>query len=55
MRRVLCILCTAFAFSSVGCFKFIDDLRRDDGHITQLGASAKARAIESDMDWGTSF
>ena len=55
MRRILCVICAFWAFSSVGCFKFIDDIRRDDGHISKLGASAKARSIENDLDWGTSF
>jgi hypothetical protein len=55
MRRILCVICAAIAFSSVGCFSLLDDIRRDDGHITKFGASAKARSIENDMDWGTQF
>jgi hypothetical protein len=55
MRRMLCVICAAFAFSSVGCVTFLDRIRHDDGHISKLGGSAKARAIESDLDWGTSF
>jgi hypothetical protein len=55
MRRILCVICVAFALSSVGCFSFIDDFRRDDGHISKMGGSAKARSIENDLDWGTQF
>jgi hypothetical protein len=55
MRRILCVICVAFAISSVGCFSFMDDIRRDTGHISKMGGSAKARSIENDVDWGTSF
>lgn len=55
MRRLLCLVCLCFCVSSVGCFKFLDDLRRDDGHISKIGASARARQVEGDVDWGTSF
>jgi hypothetical protein len=49
------VICLCFSFSSVGCFKFIDDLRRDDGHISKVGGSAKARSVEDNLDWGTSI
>ena len=55
MRRFLCVIFVAFAFSSVGCFSFLDDIRRDDGHISKMGGSAKARSIENDLDWGVDF
>ena len=55
MRRLLCVICLCFSISSVGCFKFLDDIRRDDGHISKMGASARARQIEENVDWGTSF
>jgi hypothetical protein len=55
MRRIMWVICAALAFSSVGCFSFLDDIRRDDGHISRMGGSAKARSIENDVDWGTHF
>ena len=55
MRRLLCVICLCFSFSSVGCVTFLDDIRRDDGHISKVGASARARQIEENVDWGTSF
>ncbi len=55
MRRLLCVICLGFSISSVGCFKFIDDIRNDNGHISKTGTSSRARQIENDVDWGTSF
>ena len=55
MRRWLLLVCLVFSFSSTGCFKWLDDIRRDDGHISQMGGSARARQIESDVDWGVNF
>ena len=55
MRRLLCVICICFSVSSVGCFKFLDDIRRDNGHISKVGASSRARQIEEDVDWSTSF
>ena len=55
MRRLLCVVCLCFSFSSVGCFKFLDEARRDSGHISKMGSSARARQIEENVDWGTSF
>lgn len=55
MRRLLCVICLGFSFSSVGCFKFLDDIRRDNGHISKMGVSARARQAEDNVDWGTSF
>jgi hypothetical protein len=55
MCRILRAICIALACSTVGCVTFLDKIRHDDGHISKLGGSAKARAIENDLDWGTSF
>jgi len=53
MKRFLFVICLAFSVSPAGCV--LDNLRRDDGHISRMGGSAKARQIEEDLDWGTSF
>ena len=55
MRRILCIVCIAFSFCSASCVSFLDTVRHDDGHISRMGGSAKARSIENDLDWGTQF
>lgn len=55
MQRLLWVLCFSFSITSMGCFRWLDEVRRDSGHLSKLGASAKARQIESDMDWGPSF
>ncbi len=51
MRRMLWLACLCLCIPSIGCFGFLDDLRRDSGHIHKFGASSRARQIESDLDW----
>jgi hypothetical protein len=52
MRRLLCWLgLCIFAASATGCF--LDDIRRDNTGISRTGVSAKARQIESDLDWSS--
>ena len=53
MRKLFWIVCVCLVFSSMGCLT--DQIRGDNGHISKMGASSRARQIEDDVDWGTTF
>ena len=51
MRRMLWLVCLCLCIPSIGCFKWLEDARRDDGHISKMGGSTRARQIENELDW----